>query len=378
MKRYIISPGPVEVSPTVLSAMSMPIMHHRTPQFSEILTEVRENLKYLYQTNENVLFFASSGTGAMEAAVCNLLSKGDKAICIRAGKFGERWTELCNAFGVIPIDIDVTWGEAVDSITVKDILDKNPDVKAVFMQAHETSTGAKQPVKEIAEITKNMPETVLIIDAITALGVYELKTDEWGLDVVITGSQKALGLPPGLSTISVSQKAWKLAEKSDLPKFYFNLKSELKSYNKQTTSFTPAISLIIGLSTALKEMKERGLENVFLHHKRLAEGTRQGVIATGLELYSKSLSEAVTVIKMPEGIDGQKVNKILRDEFGISIAGGQGEAKGKIVRISHMGYLSEWDMIIALSAIERALKKLGHPIILGRAGAAALEYFAQN
>ncbi|MGQ9499028.1 MAG: pyridoxal-phosphate-dependent aminotransferase family protein [Dissulfurimicrobium sp.] len=378
LKRYLMAPGPVTVAPHILSRMSEPIIHHRSPQFSVLLKKVRDGLKYLFQTKNDVIIFASSGTGGMEASVVNLLSQGDTAIVVRAGKFGERWTEICETYGVKTVNIDVPWGEAVDPARVKDALNANPDAKAVFMQAHETSTGAKQPVKELAALIKHRPETVLVVDAITALGVYELKTDEWGVDVVITGSQKALALPPGLAMVSVSEKAMGLVKKSGLPKYYFNFLKEKKAISKDTTAFTPAVSLIIGLGAVLDEIREEGLNAVFRRHARLAEGTRAGVLAMGLELYSKAPSEAITVIKMPEGIDGQAIVKKVREEYGITIAGGQGQAKGHIIRISHMGHLSEWDMIIALAAIERALKDMGHPVEFGRGVAAAQAFFERN
>jgi len=377
-KRYLIAPGPVTVAPEVLAKMSEPIIHHRSPQFSAILTRIREDLKYLYQTKNDVLILASSGTGGMEASVVNLLSPGDKALVIRGGQFGERWDELCNTYGVNAVNIDITWGEAVDPQEVKKVLGANPEAKAVFVQAHETSTGVKHPVEELGALVRKRPNTVLVVDAISALGVYELKTDDWGLDVVITGSQKSLSLPPGLAFVSVSKKAWKLAEKAQLPKYYFNFLKEKKALAKQTTAFTPAVSLIIGLGEVLRSIRTTGLPALFAHHRRLSEGTKAGVAAMGLEFFSTAPSDAITVIKSPEGIDGQDVVKILREEYGITIAGGQAQAKGKIFRISHMGHLGEWDMIIALAAVERALKQLGHPVELGSGVAAAEAYFAQN
>ena len=377
-KRYIMAPGPVAVSPKTLAKMSEPVIHHRSPQFSAILTKVREDLKYLYQTSNDVFILASSGTGGMEASVTNLLRPGDKAIVVRAGKFGERWTELCEAYGVKAVNIDVEWGLPADPASVAETLDAHPDAKAVFIQAHETSTGVKHPVEAIGKLIKDRPGTVFVVDAISALGVYDLKVDEWGLDVVVTGSQKSLALPPGLAMVSVSQKAWSFVEKSTLPKYYFNFLKERKALGKQTTAFTPAVSLIIGLGAVLDDIKATGLEALFAHHHRLAMGTRAGIQALGLELFPKVPSESITVIKAPEGIDGQEVVKILREDFGITIAGGQAQAKGKIFRISHMGYLSEWDMIIALAAVERALLRLGHPVELGRGVAAAQEYFAKS
>ncbi len=377
-KRYLMAPGPVSVDPHVLLTMAEPMIHHRSPQFSAILTRVREDLKFLYQTSNDVLIFASSGTGGMEASVANILNPGDKAICIVGGKFGERWAELCDTYGAEHIDIEVPWGEAVDPAAVKEALDANPDAKAVFVQAHETSTGVKHPIQEIGALVKDREDTVLVVDAISAMGVYDIKTDEWGLDVVVTGSQKSLSLPPGLSIVSVSEKAWRLSEQVKGPRYYFNFLKERKALGRQTTAYTPAVSLIIGLGEVLKGFKEMGLDKLFAHHARLSGATRAAAKAMGLELFAKVPSEAITVIKAPEGINGQDVLAILRDEFGIQIAGGQAQAKGKIFRISHIGHLSEWDMIIAIAAVERALNKLGFKVAYGTGVAAAQEYFAAH
>ncbi len=375
-KRFIMAPGPVAVAPEVLLKMAEPVIHHRSPQFSAILTRVREDLKYLFQTKNDCLIFASSGTGGMVASVANLLSPGDKAIVVRGGKFGERWAEICEAYGVEPVNIDVEWGHAVDPAQVAEALEAHPEAKAVFVQAHETSTGVKHPVKELGAIVAQRSDTVLVVDAISALGVYDLRTDEWGLDVVITGSQKSLSLPPGLAIVSVSEKAWRMVERSRCPKFYFDFLKERKALAKKTTAFTPAVSLIIGLGEVLKSIREQGLEGLFAHHRRLSEATKAGIQAMGLSLFSKAPSEAITVIEAPEGLNGQDVVKILREEYGITIAGGQAQLKGKIFRISHMGHLSEWDMIIALSAVGRALEQLGHPVDTGAAIAAAQRVFA--
>ncbi|NPA94700.1 MAG: alanine--glyoxylate aminotransferase family protein [Thermodesulfobacteria bacterium] len=378
MKRYLIAPGPVAVDPHVMAVMSQPVMHHRSPQFSKILSQVRKDLKYLYQTNNDCLIFASSGTGGMEACVSNLLSPGDKAICIVGGKFGERWAEMCDAFGVEHVDINVEWGHAVDPAQVADALDEHPDAKAVFVQAHETSTGAMHPVEELGKIVGQRDGTVLVVDAISALGVYDMKVDEWGLDVVVTGSQKSLSLPPGLAVVSVSDKAWKFAEKAKNSHYYFNFLKERKAMAKDTTAYTSAVSLIIGLAEVLKQIRERGLENLFAHHRLLSGGTKAAVEAMGLEQFSKAPSDALTIIKAPEGINGQDIVKILREDYGITIAGGQAHLKGKVFRIAHYGYLSQWDMIIVIAAIERALNELGFKVELGSGVAAAQRYFAEH
>ncbi|HJX31625.1 MAG TPA: alanine--glyoxylate aminotransferase family protein [Thermodesulfobacteriota bacterium] len=374
-KYYLLAPGPVPVPPKVLAAMSEPIIHHRAPAFVKVLEEVRGGLKFLFQTKNEVLILASSGTGAMEGAVTNTLCKGDTSLVVRAGKFGERWAEICEAYGVKPICIDVPWGQAVDPKLIAQELEKNPFIRAVFIQASETSTGVMHPIREIAEIVKKYDNTLLVVDAISGIGVFDLPVDKWGLDVVVSGSQKAFMLPPGLAFVTLSDKALSFVEKSDIPKYYFNFKKELKKLVKDNeTNFTPAVSLIMGLREALNMIKEDGLEKVFKRHARLADATRAAAKALGLELYAPdSPSNAVTAIKAPAGIDGQKIVKILRDKHNITIAGGQSEAKGKIFRIAHMGYLDAYDIIMVVSALEMTLKELGVSVEMGKGVKAAAE-----
>lgn len=365
-KRYLLAPGPTPVPERVLQAMSLPMIHHRTPEFESIMESVRNDLKYLFQTEKEVLILACSGTGAMEGAVVNLLSRGDRAVVVRGGKFGERWAEICNAYGVEVINIDITWGEAVDPAIIKETINKNKDVKAVFIQATETSTGVKHPVKEIAEIIRDHPETALVVDGITGVGVFDIPMDRWGIDLLVGGSQKALMLPPGLAFACLSDKAWKMVERSNLPKYYFDFRKELKNLLKNQSAYTPAVSLVIGLHESLKMIRDEGLENVFSRHRRFAEATRAAVQALGLKLYApKSPSEAVTAVLAPEGIDAQKIVKIMRDKHGVIIAGGQDRAKGKIFRISHMGYIDRFDLITAISALEMTLLELGYSFDLG-------------
>jgi len=366
IKKQLFSPGPTPVPERVLLAMAGPVMHHRDPGYEVLFQEVREGLKYVFQTKQEVLVLASSGTGAMEAAVCNTLSAGDEALVVRGGKFGERWGEICEAYGVKFTPIDVTWGQAVDPALIKKALDAKPAIKAVLVQASETSTGVMHPIKEIADIVKNRAGTILIVDAISALGVSDLPMDQWGIDVLVSGSQKALMLPPGLAFIALSAKAWGFAEKSNLPKFYFNLKEELAVAQKNQSQFTPAISLVVGLREALKMLKEEGLENVFKRHEMLARATREAVKALGLELLAPTApSNALTAIKAPEGVDGKKLKKNFEDQFGLIIAGGQSQLKGKIIRIAHIGYFQSLDIIQAISTLELVLKGLGYPVKLG-------------
>lgn len=370
-KRYLFTPGPVPVAPKILLTQAQPMTHHRLPEFSDILREIRENLKYLFQTTNEVYFFASSGTGAMESAIVNLFSPGDKVIVVEAGKFGERWRELARTYGLEPIVIKLEWGKAVKPEMVETALKNNPDVKGILIQACETSTGVKHPVKEISELTRER-ECVIVVDAITALGVYPLPMDEWGLDVVITGSQKALSLPPGLSFISLSKKAQMFVERSKLPKYYFDLTREKKAYQKDTTAFTPAVSLLLALREMLRRIREIGLARLFEHHRVLSEACRAGVVALGLELFPEVPSESLTVVKAPVGLEVGKFLQLLRDRWGVVFAGGQDQLKGKIIRITHMGDQSPFDLLIAMSALELGLKIMGVEIQLGE-GVKAVE-----
>jgi aspartate aminotransferase-like enzyme len=373
-KKYLFSPGPTMLPPEVLLKMAEPIMHHREPEFETIVAEIREGLKYLFQTKHEVLIFTSSGTGAMEGAVSNILSQGDKALVIRGGKFGERWGEICKAYGIGFIPIDVDWGNAVDPKQIQKVLESNPSIRAVYTQASETSTGAKHPVREIAEIVKKYDETVLVVDAITGIGVFNIPMDAWGIDVLISGSQKALMLPPGLAFAALSDKAWKFVDRSNLPKFYFDFRKELKSAQKNQNSFTPAISLFVGLRESLHLIRREGLEAVFRRHEKLAESTRAAVKALGLELYAPhSPSNAVTAVKVPEGIQGGKLKDLFFERFGITVAGGQDQAKGKIIRIAHLGYYERLDMVMVISALEMLLKEMGYPFELGTGVKAAEE-----
>jgi aspartate aminotransferase-like enzyme len=372
-KKYLFSPGPTMLPPEVLLKMAEPVMHHREPEFEKIFAEIREGLKYLFQTKNEVLIFTSSGTGAMEGAVSNILSRGDKALVVRGGKFGERWGEICQAYGIEFIPIDVAWGRAVDPYQIKKVLESNSSIRAVYTQASETSTGVRHPIREIAEIIKKYEETLIVVDAITGIGVFDIPMDAWGLDVVVSGSQKALMLPPGLAFAALSDKAWKFVERSNLPKYYFNFKKELKSAQKNQNSFTPAISLFVGLRESLKLIRKEGLEGVFRRHERLAEATRASVKALGLELYAPdSPSSALTAVKIPEGIGGGKLKDLFFEKFGITVAGGQDQAKGKIIRIAHLGYYGRLDMVMVISALEMLLKEMGYPFELG-AGVKAAE-----
>jgi aspartate aminotransferase-like enzyme len=376
-KRYLLAPGPTAIPPEVLLTMAEPILHHRNPLFEEVVAEVRENLKWLFGTKNEVLIFASSGTGAMEGAVTNMLSPGDKAICVRSGKFGERWGNICKAYGVQAVHIDIPWGDSLDPAEIEKVLKANPDAKAVYATATETSTGARFPIQEVAAIVRNYPGTIMVVDAITGLGVFEIAQDEWGIDVLVGGSQKALMLPPGLAFAGVSDKAWEFNKTSTIPKFYFNWAKELTNLQKNQTNFTPAISLIMGLRESLRMIKEEGKENVFRRIDILARATREGAMALGLKVFAKSPSPAVTAILAPEGIDGQAIYKTLWKKYGVTGAGGQDQLKGKIFRIATLGYADKYDVITAISALEFTLRDLGYKFQMGTGVARALEVLTE-
>ena len=364
----------------VLAKMSEPMIHHRTPQFSRIFAEVKKDLKFIFQTRQEVLILSSSGTGAMEAAVCNLFSRGDKVLFVNGGKFGERWGEIAATFGLEAVELKVEWGKAVDVDNIKEILYNDPKIKGVLVQASETSTTVAHPVRGIAALTKNR-DTLLVVDGITSVGVMDLPMDDIGVDVMISGSQKAFMLPPGLSFIALSEKAWGFAERSDLPKFYFDLKKENKNQiaGKDTTAYTPAVSLIIGLAEVLKIVRNEGLENLFKRHELLASATRAAVKALGLELLAAdSPAESATGAYLPEKINGKEFIRFLRDDMGITMAGGQDHLTGRIIRIAHLGYYDTFDVIIAISAIEMALVKFGYPVELGSGVAAAQKILAER
>lgn len=376
-KNYLLTPGPTPLPPEVCESLSRPIIHHRTPQFQAILKEAHEGLKYVFQTANDVYILASSGTGGMEAAVTGLLSAGDKVIVVDAGKFGERWTELCQAYGVNAEVVKVEWGKAIDPKVIEAKLKEGKGVyKAVFTTLCETSTGVATDIKAIGAVVKDS-EAVLVVDAISGLGAIDLKTDAWHCDVVVSGSQKGLMLPPGLGFICVSPKAWKLVESSKLPKFYFSLKAAKKAYATVDTPWTPAIGLIIALNEAIGLMKkEGGLEKVFAWHHTMAEATRAAVKALGLELFApQAYSDVVTAVKVPAGIDGEKLVKTMRDTYGVTIAGGQSEMKGKIFRFAHMGYIGEFDIIAGISCLEKVLAQMGYTFTLGAGVAAAQKVF---
>jgi aspartate aminotransferase-like enzyme len=341
------------------------MIHHRAPAFMEILEQVRKDLKYLFQTEQEVLMFAASGTGAMEGAVANTLSPGDTALVVEGGKFGERWVELCNVYGIKVDLVKVEWGNAVDPQEVARRLDANPAIKAVLVQANETSTGVQHPVQELAQITKKRPGTILVVDAISALGGYPLPMDEWGLDILVAGSQKAMMLPPGMAFAALSPKAWEFVKTAKCPKYYFDFAKHLKSQLKNQTAYTSAVTLTLGLQQVMGWVREEGLEKIYARNRKLSLATKAAVKAMGMELFSKqNPSDVLTAVLAPAGVDGQQVVAKMRTK-GIWIAGGQAQAKGKIFRIAHMGFIDEQDLLGTIGALEIVLNDLGHKVELG-------------
>lgn len=376
-KIRLLTPGPTPVPERLALRMAQPIVHHRSPEFEAVFARVREGLGWLYQTKQDVLVFASSGTGAMEASFVNFLRKGDTAVVVDGGKFGERWAKLAKAHGVNAVTLKCEWGAAVEPSAVEKALRENPSAKAVYVQANESSTGVYHPVQELAQIT-GRTGAILVVDAISALGAMPLPMDAWGIDVLVSAAHKALGLPPGVAFLAASEKAWKLNESSDLPRFYFDLKRERENQRKNQTAWTPAISLVEGLDESLTMFREEGLENVFARHARMARAARAAMKALGLTLYSKSPSPAMTTVLSPDGVDSEKLVKHLFKQYGIKLVGGQDAAKGKIFRIAHLGYFDDFDMLVVIGAVERGLHDLGAKIELGAGLAAAQRSFSEK
>ena len=376
-KQYLMTPGPTPVPAEILLSMSKPIIHHRTNEFESALAQVREGLRYIFNTRNEVLLFASSGTGAMESAIVNCFSAGDQVIVARNGKFGDRQKQIAQTYGLEAIDLEYEWDQVVKVDDIAHELQANPEVRGVIVTQSETSTGVLNPVKEIAELVRDKQDCIIIVDSITGIGAVECDTDAWGLDVVMTGSQKGLMLPPGLAAVSVSEKAWRAVERSTLPKFYFDWKKYRKSIDKNTTPFTPALTLIMGLNEALNLMREEGRDNIIERHSLLASATRAGVEALGLKLFAppEGRGSAVTPVWTPEGIPSGQIIKIMKQDYGVTITNGQDDYKDKIFRIGHLGYFGAFDIITTLTALEMALTKLGYSFEQGASIKAAESIF---
>jgi aspartate aminotransferase-like enzyme len=339
------------------------MIHHRTADFDAVVKNCAAGLKYIFQTEKSdVLIFAASGTGAMESSISNCFCAGDKILVTTNGKFGQRMQQISKAYGLDVHVLEYGWQQVVKPTDIAEFLKANPDTRGVVVTQSETSSGVLNDVQAVGAIVNDYPECIFIVDSITGIGAVDCKTDEWNLDVVMTGSQKGLMLPPGLAAVSVSPKAWKAYERSTLPKFYFDWKKYKKNLEDNTTPFTPAVSLMIGLGESIRMMQEEGIENIIARHARLAEATRKGCEALGLELFApaEGRGNAVTPVWVPEGIDGKKLVSLMKNKHGVTIAGGQDDYAGRIFRVGHLGYFGDFDIITTLAALEMSLVELGY------------------
>jgi len=371
-KQRLLTPGPTPLYPPALHAMMASDIHHRTEDFRKAYRSCLSDLREVMGTSNDVLLFASSGTGAMDAAVSNLFSRGDKVIVCVAGKFGERWAEIAKAYGLDAQVITVPYGQVVQPEQVAQALEREPATLGVFLQASETSTGAAHDVQAIAAAVRQT-QAILVVDAITGLGTMPLEIDAWGLDVVIGGSQKAFMIPPGLAFLSISPKGWKFAESATLPHYYFNFKKEKKSGDAGESSWTPATSLILALAEALQYVKQVGMAHLIENARLLAEATREAMRSLGLELFAAaSPGASVTAVKAPLGMDSGLIVKEFRNRFGAIIANGQGSMKGQIFRIAHLGYFDFADLFAVIAGLEIILQANGFPVTYGT-GVAAVQ-----
>ncbi|MGH3088366.1 MAG: pyridoxal-phosphate-dependent aminotransferase family protein [Rubrobacteraceae bacterium] len=378
-KYRLMSPGPTPVPPEVSAAGALPIIHHRTPEFGDVFTRVNENLKKVFLTEGDIFTFSASGTGAFEGAVQNLFSPGDRVLVVNNGNFGNRWVKMSSAFGLEVTELKYEWGAKADNDEVAEALANEPEIKAAMCVLSETSTGTVNDIEGFAKATQNV---LTIVDAVSGLGACELRTDEWGVDVVVAGSQKALMTPPGLGFVSVNERAMKAHEESTMPRFYFDFTAAKRAYEKDPpqTAWTPAVSVIMQLDLAVRQLLDEGIENAFERHVMLGRAARAGVKGIGLKLFGpdEDINSAVTAAWVPEGIDGkQLVRGIFRDQ-GIQIQGGQAEMAGKILRIGHCGYFDAYDIIATIAAMELTLEALDHPVELGKGVGAAQRVFSRS
>jgi aspartate aminotransferase-like enzyme len=368
-KQFLMIPGPTPVPETALLAMAKHPMGHRSPEFSAILKETFEDLKWLFQTRQDVFIYASSGTGAMEAALSNLVNVGDKVLCLVIGNFGERWAKIASSRGAEVEKISVDWGKAIDPAVLKEKLDAdvNKEIKIVTLTHNETSTGVTNNLKKLNDIIQQHG-AISVVDGVTSIGAIPVKMDEWGIDVVVSGSQKGFMIPPGLAFLACSEKAYKMYEQCKYPSFYFDFGAHKKNCAKDTTPYTPAVSLIIALNETLKMMKAEGLESIFARHARLAKGLRAAIRAMGLKLFVENdsiASNAITSILPPDGISVPDIRKVMKNDFDIVVANGQGQLQDKIFRMGHLGFVSERDVLAAIGSLEMTLDKLGYKFNIG-------------
>lgn len=364
-KLKLLIPGPVELSPEVLLAMARPPIGHRTPDFEEVLEECWSLLKEVFQTKNDVVIITGSGTSAMDAAISSTMKRGEEVVCIGGGKFGERFIDISRAYGLAPREVKVEWGEAVAPEEVEEVVAES-SAKAITLTHNETSTGVIHDAKAIGKIAKEYG-LLYILDGITSVGGDEVKTDAWGVDICITGSQKCLAAPPGLAMLSVSEKAWGVIEEKDKSNYYLDLAAYRRALKKKTTPYTPSVSLIYGLQEALRRVKAEGLEARIKRHRTLAKAAREASKAMNLELFPREevASNTVTAIRIPSGLTDDDVRGRMKRDYGILLAGGQAQLKGKIFRIGHIGNIGYGELIEALGALELVLKKSGHNVELG-------------
>jgi aspartate aminotransferase-like enzyme len=379
IKERLFTPGP---TPLLMEAQARTLtatLHHRTEAFRRLVRETLENLRYFFNTKNDVLIFSCSGTGAMEGALVNLVSPGERVLVGAAGAFGERWLNLAQAYGIEAVKVESPYGHPLKVPEIAERLKSAGPFRAIFVQATESSTGVSHDVKGIGALVREYPDTCLVVDAITGLGTTDLHPDEWGLDVVIGGSQKALMVPPGLAFASVSEKAWRVIEKSKMHRYYFDFTKERKSLAKGESSFTPATTLVVSLHAALEYIRQLGLENLVANAALLAEATREAAKALGLELFAASSpASALTAVRAPEGMDSSAIVKELRARFGAIVANGQGSMRGKIFRLGHLGYYDAPDLFGIIAGLEIALFKLGQRVELGRGVRAAEEVYLRR
>jgi serine---pyruvate transaminase len=380
MNKYrLMSPGPTPIPPEVSAAGALPIIHHRTPEFGEVFTRVNENLRKVFLTENDVFTYAASGTGAFEGAIQNLFSPGDKVLVVNNGNFGNRWVKMSRAFGLEVTELRYDWGVKANNDEVADALSRDPEIKAAVCVLSETSTAT---VNDIEGFARAAGEVVSIVDAVSGLGACPLRTDEWGVDVVVAGSQKALMTPPGLGFVSASSRAMRAHEEARMPRYYFDWTAAKKAYAKSPpqTAWTPAVSLIVQLDIALRQLLEEGIENVFERHVMLGRAAREGIKGMGLGLFGpdEDMNSAVTAAWVPEGIDGKQVVRLMFREHGIQVAGGQGPMEGRIFRIGHCGYFDAYDIIATIAAAELALESLDYPVELGKGVGAAQRVFSRS
>ena len=369
-KPRLMTPGPAPVPEDVLLAMARPLIHHRSDEAKAWNDEVVAGLKYAFQTAHDVLILTASGTGAMEAAVVNAVPKGGKAIVLDAGWFASRWGVIARTFGIEVVTLATEWGRAADPDRVAEALAEHPDAAAVFGTLSETSTGTGHPVAAIGAVVRETP-ALFVVDGISGVGAMECRADDWGVDILCVGAQKALMMPPGLAFVSVSPKAWAAIDAFDSPSYYFNLKAARKAARDSLTPYTPAHTMIAGLRVALDRVRAEGIEQVWARHARMGAACRAGVEALGLTLFSASPAEGMTVFRVPDGLADSAIRRGLADRFGITVIGGQDKLKGQIIRVGHLGYTDEIDVVAALAALEMVLHDLGHPVEPGAAVAAA-------